>query len=40
MCRKAVIYDILAGGIPKPSCLDEFVRPVELYFNSAVHVNR
>jgi hypothetical protein len=26
MCRKAVVYDILTGGIPKPSCLDEFIR--------------
>jgi len=40
MCRKAIVYDILTGSIPKPGSLDEFIRPIELYLNSAVHVNR
>jgi len=26
MCRKAIVYDILAGSIPKPGCLNEFIR--------------
>ena len=38
MCHEAIIFDILAGSIPKLCCLDEFIGFVELYIQGAVHV--
>ncbi len=40
VCRKAVVYDILTGSIPNFCCLNEFIRPIELYLQSALHVIR
>ncbi len=40
MRRKTKVHDILAGSTPNLCCLDEFIRLIGLYLQSAAHASK